>query len=356
MGQPARPTPARRRRAAVPAVGLLTLLCSGLSPVAGAAADERAAVRLDDGALSIVAAVGSRDVLDLSRDPESGVVVVTGTALAAGPGCTSTGTGVTCGPGVARLVVDLGDQDDRLDNRTELPLLAWGGTGNDVLHGGTGRDELHGGQGEDGIAFDDGGADVLTGGDGDDELYGGGNMAGGVVGTTGSTAVRATTCCSAASRCARRPATARTSCSADPGQTGSSGASGADVLDGGPGDDRLWGGDGDDRLVGGPGRDVLSGGAGLHDRADYSGRTAGVALTLDAVANDGEPGEGDDLRADVEDLLGGRGADRLVGNGAAERAPRRSGGGRAARRSRRRPARRRAGSDVLDGGDGARHR
>jgi Ca2+-binding RTX toxin-like protein len=85
------------------------------------------------------------------------------------------------------------------------------------------------------------------------------------------------------------------------------------VLVGGPGPNTLIGGDGDDVLDGAGGTDVLLGGAG-QDVADYSSRTAPVALNLDGLANDGAAGEGELLGADIEDLRGGRGNDTLTGD------------------------------------------
>ena len=67
------------------------------------------------------------------------------------------------------------------------------------------------------------------------------------------------------------------------------GGAGDDVLRGGPQADTLSGGPGADRLDGAAGPDVLRGGDDL-DTADYSTRTQAVAVTLDAVAGDGEAG------------------------------------------------------------------
>jgi hypothetical protein len=117
------------------------------------------------------------------------------------------------------------------------------------------------------------------------------------------------------------------------GLDASGAASGA--LRGDAGDDRLLagrgafdviGGAGNDELVGGPagshtrfladaapdGADRVRGGPGA-DSADYSARTAAVRLTADAVADDGAPGEGDDVAAAVETLVGGSGPDVLSG-------------------------------------------
>lgn len=89
-----------------------------------------------------------------------------------------------------------------------------------------------------------------------------------------------------------------------------------DFLRGGDGIDSLNGGDGSDRFDGGPGPDDLIGGAGEGDQAQYRSRTAGVNVSLDGVPDDGEPGERDNARADLESVYGGSGDDRLVGNGA----------------------------------------
>ncbi|HEX5926679.1 MAG TPA: calcium-binding protein [Baekduia sp.] len=59
---------------------------------------------------------------------------------------------------------------------------------------------------------------------------------------------------------------------------------------------------------GGPGPDTASGGNVV---VSYAGRTAGVRVTPDDVADDGEPGEGDDVGSDVPVIVGGDGPDEL---------------------------------------------
>ena len=103
------------------------------------------------------------------------------------------------------------------------------------------------------------------------------------------------------------------------------------TVNGGDGDDRIAGSRGSDTLNGDggddafgaerdgtDGADVMSGGAG-GDTADYSARSAPVQIDLDGVADDGEPGERDNVNADVEHVSGGAGADRIVGNAARNR-------------------------------------
>jgi len=100
----------------------------------------------------------------------------------------------------------------------------------------------------------------------------------------------------------------------------------ADVLFGSDNNDRITGLNGDDEIGGGQGNDVLreeqgpngadslNGGDGV-DRVLYTGRTRGVNISLDGVRNDGEPGENDDVRPNVENVTGSsNGFDTLVGN------------------------------------------
>ncbi|HYZ28982.1 MAG TPA: calcium-binding protein [Thermoleophilaceae bacterium] len=84
-------------------------------------------------------------------------------------------------------------------------------------------------------------------------------------------------------------------------------------LVGGNGNDTLTGGPADDVLIGEAGADTLAGRDG-RDTADYSARTAPVAVSLDGTANDGEAGENDNVGADVEIVAGGSGNDQLAGN------------------------------------------
>jgi hypothetical protein len=113
------------------------------------------------------------------------------------------------------------------------------------------------------------------------------------------------------------------------------------VLVGLGGNDALDGGDGNDIVDGGPGSDVIHGGAG-NDFASY-GESAGAAITLDGLQNDGDPGEGDLIAGDIENVLGGDGGDHMTGDAGANTLVGGAGddvisGG--------------PGADVIDGGDG----
>jgi hypothetical protein len=112
------------------------------------------------------------------------------------------------------------------------------------------------------------------------------------------------------------------------------GRGGDDVIDGGPGNDVLIGGTGNDTIDGGPGDDDFEGipgeglfggnppsqgtdtyiGGGGSDAVVYTGRAENLSLSLDGVANDGAPGEHDDIGPDVTTVLGGRGDDVITGN------------------------------------------
>jgi Ca2+-binding RTX toxin-like protein len=101
------------------------------------------------------------------------------------------------------------------------------------------------------------------------------------------------------------------------------GGSGPDILNGGNDDDTLQGLGGNDTLNGEVGLDTLDGGSGSDtmsggadvDTVTYATRLNDVAVTLDNVANDGESGENDDVRSDVQNIVGGGANDNLTGSG-----------------------------------------
>ena len=100
------------------------------------------------------------------------------------------------------------------------------------------------------------------------------------------------------------------------------GGGGNDEVDGEDGNDNVSGGDGDDLLFGdhfkAPGADVIDGGPGFDRVRDWDSGTSTrvpVNVTLDRAANDGRPGEGDNV-FDVEHIEGPGGT--YVGSDAAE--------------------------------------
>jgi Ca2+-binding RTX toxin-like protein len=91
-----------------------------------------------------------------------------------------------------------------------------------------------------------------------------------------------------------------------------SGADGNDVLDGGADNDNISGGAGadivaggseDDFLDGGAGADTIRGGTGIDQVNYFSATGETISVTLDDLANDGVPGEGDNVASDVEDVF-----------------------------------------------------
>ena len=200
-----------------------------------------------------------------------------------------------------------------------------GGSGNDALLGGAPANVLTGGGGEDSL---DGEAanDVLDGGLGNDVLTGGAGTD--TVTYAGrSTSVTVVLDGLAGDGEAGEDDDIHTDVEAVTGGAGDdvlTGSSAVDTLSGGPGADTLHGEAGADILNGEDGADVLEGGAGgdTHnggtgiDTADYSSRTASVTADLDGSADDGETVEVDNVKPDVERLLGGSGDDTLTGNNA----------------------------------------
>jgi hypothetical protein len=105
---------------------------------------------------------------------------------------------------------------------------------------------------------------------------------------------------------------------------------GDDHVNGGPGSDNLVGGPGDDWVDGGAGDDYLEGiaytedsntlgsdtyvGGGGSDRLTYDSRSDDLNLSLDGGANDGAPGENDNIGADVVTVIAGSGSDTFTGN------------------------------------------
>ena len=176
-------------------------------------------------------------------------------------------TGILICPAPNGVRVELGDGNDDLtvSSGVEEPVTVFGGTGDDQIKGWGEKDVLHG----------EAGNDRLSGYQGDDELFGG---------------------------------------------------DGNDVLDAYSGADKLHGGSGDDLLhpdgYEDPSADVVDGGPGV-DRieSDYSTRTLGdpepnLFFSLGGGADDGRPGEHDDIRG-VENLTLSKAA-KVVGTDAAE--------------------------------------
>jgi Ca2+-binding RTX toxin-like protein len=113
------------------------------------------------------------------------------------------------------------------------------------------------------------------------------------------------------------------------------GSGGSNTIEGGPGNDNLHGAGGRDFVFGDDGADFFNGGAGPDVYQGGPGRDlshwlqqpsgfelAGVTVTIDGVANDGNAsdqnaaGTRDNVMLDIEDLTGGFGPDDLTGSAA----------------------------------------
>ncbi|HWI73042.1 MAG TPA: calcium-binding protein [Baekduia sp.] len=224
-----------------------------------------------NGSYTYVGAPGEVNTMSLQSTDAGGVIfyVNEGVNVTSAPASCAPAFGdgnwakVACTAAKA-VLVQANDGDENITMSSDLPYTATidGGAGSDWLRGDAGNDTLIGGPGKDKL---DGakGNDTLDGGDGEDELIG---------------------------------------------------YSGADRLLGGAGDDTLSP-DGYEE----PSADVVDGGPGTDTvESDYSSRfrTAttpqGLSFTLGGGADDGRPGEGDDLQS-VERLKLSESA-RVVGS------------------------------------------
>jgi len=204
-----------------------------------------------------------------------------------------------------------GSGDDVLTGDDRNNILR-GEAGNDTLNGGSGDDALFGGAGEDEV---DGGAGidtfdirektaavVLT--------LNGANAATVFVGGVAEDTIR--------------------------NVENIVGGSAGDTLTGDAAANKLSGARGNDWLKGSGGADILDGGEDI-DTADYSDKTAAIAVTLNgsSLATVTVGGVAEDSIAKIENIVGGSGGDTMTGDAAGNTFR----GG--------------SGADTLDGGDGS---
>ncbi|MBO3739528.1 calcium-binding protein [Actinoplanes flavus] len=235
--------------------------------------DVRYAEPGDPGQIVYKAGPSRRNVVVVTRTGRT-ITIDDRVAIRAGKGCKAVKgdkTRVRCTPKAYQGVsVYLGSGDDRVTNRSDVPMVALGGSGKDTLIGGPDTDLLQGGTGADRL-YGQGGFDMLYGESGYDLLVAG---------------------------------------------------AGDDRLDGGTGNDREYGGDGDDWHMQGEettaaDADWISAGNGT-DRVYYTHRTKGISADSDGVrGDDGRSGEGDTIIS-AESLGGGHGDDRLYGTDGAD--------------------------------------
>jgi hypothetical protein len=257
------------------------------------------------GELTYSASPGESNDLSVSMASPNYRLADAGAPIAPGPGCTAVDANTVECAGVNSLNFFLDDMDDTALVAIPVPAMLHGGAGDDVLRGNDGDDFLTGGDGNDALRGE-AGIDLLDGGAGADFMSGGADV----------------DTVTYSSRTGN--VTADIDNLADDGEVGENdeirsdvqnvvGGSGNDVLIGSLGSNVLSGLDGDDTMDGGLGSDSLSGGDGA-DAVSYAGRSAPVVADLDGIADDGAPGENDQIALDIENLLGGTGNDILVGN------------------------------------------
>jgi Ca2+-binding RTX toxin-like protein len=296
------------------------------------------------GTLFVLASAGHANAVTVDESPSYFIVRDPYDSLQAGVGCTPDpfGLQLQCaktsitsikvsladGPDTATInvvqavaVMLYGGTDaDRLTILGPSPSRMFGEDGNDTLKGGFGADVLDGGSG----------ADVLSGGNGTDMADYRSRSASVLVTidgfpNDGSPTGEADNVMMDVERVFSGlgndtlvgNASANTLSSGD-GADFLYGVGGDDILTGGTGNDVLNGGDANDTATAstggtGDGADVFNGGAGT-DTMSYGLRTSSLSVTLDGVNDDGLSGEADNMQTDVENVVGGKGNDILIGN------------------------------------------
>ncbi|MDF3065112.1 MAG: Alkaline phosphatase [Polyangiaceae bacterium] len=211
-------------------------------------------------------------------------------------------------------------------------IVVNGGDGDDTLTGGDGVDTLSGGEGNDLFK-----TSVGATADGNDSYVGGGGID--KMDYSGRTANLTVTMDGVAgSGQATESDTVAADIESLIGGTGNDTLSGnalSNDIKGGAGDDIIWGGVAGacsatvdvDTLDGEAGNDTfkmtatadcmdsLTGGPGT-DTADYQLRTATLTITLDNGALDGETNEKDNVKSDIEVVIGGTNGDTITGSSA----------------------------------------
>ena len=276
-----------------------------------------AGAAVSNGTLSYVAGDDEVNTVTLTRSSTSYVISDPGRTIALADGTTATGSVTFPTSGITAIVVDAGDSNDAVTIATSVSssvrstllggdgadsLVAAGGA--DALTGGDGNDTLNGGSGTDSL-YGSGGDDTLDGGSGADSLRGeeGVDIASYTVRTSGVSVTL--------DNVANDGSGERDDVRNDIERV--LGGNGSDTLTGTAGDEELNGAGGDDTLRATTGADTLIGGAG-RDTADYKARSQPLTISLDDQRDDGEAGEHDDVRADVERVFGGSAADTLIGS------------------------------------------
>lgn len=301
------------------------------------------------------------DVAELNDAAKSVRIVVNDRVVTDGGSCreptTAQETDAFCDR-PTRIVVIGSDQSEQLANTTAIRSTINAGGGNDVVRGGNGPDALGGGAGDDTL-FGGGGADTLSGEGGNDRFVGGpatdsykDNGGRDTVSYEDHTQRVVASLNGSGEKSGSAGEKEDIPASIDGLRGGDgpdklTGDDGSNAIDGGPGNDAIQGAGGNDSVDGGNGNDTVEGNAGA-DRLEAVGESAGrddlsggsgrdtvnyaqqpprsdgsevtaqaVRVTIDGKRNDGAPGEGDNVRLDIEDVIGSPANDQIIGSGAA---------------------------------------
>ena len=231
----------------------LAVACGVLA--AGAGSAQAASITAESGKLVVRAAPGEKNWVSLGMSAyEANMVELDDLqAFDYDPGLCAPAygegfTAVVCTPQPGGVLIEVADGDDIVDSgEVAGAITIRAGAGNDVVRGGENAEAIDGGDGADKLEGR-GGADTIDGGAGNDPVL--------------------------------------------------EGQGGADTVRGGAGDDTLRGDKHNDPAS----ADVLDGGAG-YDQIDgdwsveYGQHQPPIAVSEDGVANDGRPGENDDVAA-----------------------------------------------------------
>jgi hypothetical protein len=253
-----------------------------------------------------------------------------------------------------------GSGSDRLSGGGNADLL-FGGNGSDNLSGYGGNDELHGGLGFNRL-FGDDGQDRMIGGANTDEFYGGdgkdtvsyeqriapvnvsidnvkndgqalefdhvSNDVESVIGGTRDDVISD----EVGGANFFVGGAGNDKIDGGGGSDDLHGGPGIDKIDAGAGNDMAFGNDGDDTMTGGADKDLVMGEAGLDtinnspgaddmsggsefDIVSYASSTQRITADIGGAAGgDGAAGEGDTVRGDFEQLMGGAASDTLAGD------------------------------------------
>jgi hypothetical protein len=180
-----------------------------------------ATVTVSDGQMKVTATAPGRNVIDVNPDGLAFRVYDSLDSITAGQGCIlRSRREAVCGGLIMVIRIEGGDGQDLLGLwDVQVPVIARGGGGDDLIETGGAADDIDSGAGRD----------AVEGGEGDDTLMGGAH---------------------------------RDRIEGGPGSDDLAGEDGPDVLRGGDGDDRALGGADGDLVDGGAGPDQLTGGEG----------------------------------------------------------------------------------------------